>query len=275
MKKFEGLLFCSDLDGTLFTDDKSLSEENRAAIEYFKSEGGLFTFITGRVPLTCGKICSMVNPNAPYGCVNGGGIYDHVENRFLWRIFLPDNVFELIRAVDTALPSVGIQVNTEDSVYFCKDSISLQRFRRVTGLPNNYRPLESVTDPILKIIFSHHEEEQLNAVKDLLNAHPLAEEFDFIRSEKSLYEILPKGASKGSLLLKMSEILKIDPKKTVAIGDYYNDVSMIKAAGFGIAVANAVDAAKAVADYVTVTNNESAIAKIIEGLDSGKIKLPI
>ena len=60
--------------------------------------------------------------------------------------------------------------------------------------------------------------------------------------------------------------------KTIAIGDYNNDVSMIRAAGVGVAVANAVDEAKAVADIVTVSNEESAVAKIIEMIDRGEIK---
>ena len=50
MKKFEGILLCTDLDGTLYRNDKSISPENRKAIEYFKREGGCFTFITGRMP---------------------------------------------------------------------------------------------------------------------------------------------------------------------------------------------------------------------------------
>ena len=50
MKKFNGILMCTDLDGTLLRNDKTISRENKEAIEYFKSEGGLFTFITGRMP---------------------------------------------------------------------------------------------------------------------------------------------------------------------------------------------------------------------------------
>ena len=50
MKKFEGCLICTDLDGTLFRSDKTVSKENIDAIEYFKSEGGYFTFVTGRMP---------------------------------------------------------------------------------------------------------------------------------------------------------------------------------------------------------------------------------
>ena len=50
MGKFSGILLCTDLDGTLYRNDKTVSDENLDAIEYFKNKGGLFTFITGRVP---------------------------------------------------------------------------------------------------------------------------------------------------------------------------------------------------------------------------------
>ena len=49
MGKFDGILLCTDLDDTLLTTDKRISDENKQAIEYFMSEGGLFTFATGRV----------------------------------------------------------------------------------------------------------------------------------------------------------------------------------------------------------------------------------
>lgn len=77
MNKFKGLLICTDLDGTLLKDDKSISRENLDAIEYFKSEGGYFTFITGRMPYFMESICSKIHPNAPFGCINGGGLYDY------------------------------------------------------------------------------------------------------------------------------------------------------------------------------------------------------
>ena len=50
MGKFDGYLICTDLDGTLYRNDKTVSAENREAIEYFKREGGYFTFVTGRMP---------------------------------------------------------------------------------------------------------------------------------------------------------------------------------------------------------------------------------
>ncbi len=271
MKKFDGILFCTDLDGTLFADDKTISKQNLNAIEYFKSEGGLFTFITGRVPKTSNQICSVIDPNAPYGCMNGGGIYDHREKKYLWKTALPGEAIELVREVDNQLPEVGIQFNTDKEIYFCKDNGGMEIFRERTGVANVACHYEAVSDPVLKVVFAHEEEAQIIALQNLLNSHPKSHLFDFIRSERILYEILPKGVSKGAALLKMAELLGIRGDKTIAVGDYNNDISMIRTAKLGIAVSNAVDEAKAVADHVTVSNNESAISVIIDQLDRGKL----
>ena len=84
MKKFEGILICTDLDGTLLRDDKSISKKNLEAIEYFKSEGGYFTFITGRLPYFVQNIYNTVKPNVPFGWSNGGAIYDHREKKYIY-----------------------------------------------------------------------------------------------------------------------------------------------------------------------------------------------
>ena len=273
MKKFEGMLFCTDLDGTLYADDKTVSRENLEAIEYFKSEGGTFTFITGRVPKTAVSICELIRPNAPYGCINGAGIYDPACEKYLWNIFLPHEALELVHDVDASLPEIGIQLNTEKDLYFYKDNAALVRFRARIGLPKKYCDINDVRERILKILFAHEDDGQIRQLKEFLAAHPKAEKFDFIQSERTLYEILPKGASKGVALGKMAELLEIDMAKTVAVGDYYNDISMLKVAKLGFAVANAVEAAKEAADHVVASNNEHAIAKIIDGLDSGIFSL--
>lgn len=273
MKKFEGMLFCTDLDGTLYTSSKTVSQENLEAIEYFKSEGGLFTFITGRVPKTSVEMRRTIKPNAPIGCFNGGAIYDAKNEAYLWNMTLPREMLELVRAVDENFPSVSIQLNTEQDVCFNKDCRSMQWFCRVTGLPGNIRHYDDVQEPVLKVVFSLDRVEEMGALQSLLHSHPKASMFDFIRSELNLYEILPKGVSKGGALCKMAELLGIDRKKTIAVGDYDNDISMIQNAGLGFAVANAVDGAKAVADHITVDNDHHAIAEIIRGIDSGKYQI--
>ena len=82
---------------------------------------------------------------------------------------------------------------------------------------------------------------------------------------------MPKGASKGQALGKLAEILGINLNRTIAVGDDNNDISMLKAAGIGSAVENAVEEVKAVADYITVSNNHHAIADIIGKLDRREI----
>ena len=73
------------------------------------------------------------------------------------------------------------------------------------------------------------------------------------------------GIDKGNGLRSLAEILGIDVKDTIAVGDNYNDISMLKTAGLSIAVSNAVDDAKKAAHYVTeADNNKGAVAELIE-----------
>lgn len=263
------MLFCTDLDGTLYSSDKTVSKQNLDAIEYFKSEGGLFTFITGRTPSTSQHVYDTIKPNAPFGCFNGAGIYDIDEDKLIWSMLLSSVAEDMILEVEKQLPDMGIQLNTGKQIYFYKDNFAMQRFRDLTGAKNLYASYEDVRDAVVKVVFAHIEQERINELKELLHSHKNADEVDFVCSERTLYEIIPKGASKGNALCKMAELLGIDKSKTIAVGDYNNDVSMIKSAGIGFAVANAVDEAKAVADYITVSNDEHAIAAIIDGLDKG------
>ena len=271
MGRFDGILICTDLDGTLLRNDKSISKENHDAIEYFKGEGGYFTFVTGRMPYTSRSLYEMIKPNAPIGCINGGGIYDFEREEYLWTQLLPRDVSELVDCVVKGVPGVGVQMNSLERVYFCRENERMAKFRKFTGAPNIVGDYKTLDVPVAKVVFGVDSEDEIGRIAEILQRHPRSAEFDYIRSERTLYEILPKGSSKGNLLPHLADILGVKMSRTVAIGDYNNDVSMIKAAGVGIAVANATEDAKAAADLVTVSNEESAIAKIIEEIESGEI----
>ena len=271
MKKFEGILICTDLDGTLLLNDKSISRENLDAIEYFKSEGGAFTFITGRPPVIAKDICQKVASNAPFGCLNGGGLYDRTAEKYLWYVETPRACLELVEDVYQKLDHIGIQINTLDNIWFSRENLATDWFCKATGVPALRKNHFDVDEPITKIVFCANRSEDIEMLAELLHSHPRADEFGFIRSEKTLYEILPKGINKGSVLPRLCEHLGIDIKHSIAVGDYDNDVGMLKAAGVGIAVANASAAAKAAADMMTVSNEEHAIAKIIYDIEKGII----
>ena len=273
MKKFEGILLCTDLDGTLLNSERKVSEENRRAIDYFKSQGGLFTFITGRMPFFSQKIYEEVQPNAPYGCINGGGIYDPREGKYLYTRELSLSAMELVRYADERLENIGVQINHFDKIYFCRGNEAMANFKKATGVPFLTRTFDEICEPIAKIIFGSTEEDLMLKIEKLLLSHPRANEFDFVRSEPTLFEILPKHTNKGALFPHFERLLGIKREKIIAVGDYYNDIGMVREAGLGIAVANAAPALKEIADLVTVSNNEHALAKIIEDLDSGAIRL--
>lgn len=270
---FDGILICTDLDGTLYRNDKSISEENKEAIEFFKREGGSFTFITGRLPYYSTDAYLAARPNVPYGCINGGGVYDGESERYIWTMELAHEAIELARYIDGHFSDVGIQLCHFDRTMFARQNGVTEVFRQITGLPNYECGFDDLSDPLAKIIFCSDENEKLLAIEKDLKAHELGCDFDFIRSEQRLFELLPKGVNKGLALGKLAEYLGIEMSRTIAIGDYDNDAAMLKAAGCGIAVANASERALKAADLVTVSNEEHAIARVICDLRDKRIGL--
>lgn len=274
MGKFDGILICTDLDGTLLKKDKTVSKENLDAIEYFKANGGRFTFITGRMYFYSRETYEIVKPNAPIGCNNGGGVYDFEQEKYLWSIEVDKEAAKtLMEYIDENIPEVGFNVNTLHEALFCKDNDAMVRFRHLTNLENKTTDYKTLSEPIGKVVFADLDGENVEKTMKLLTEHPMADKVGFIHSERTLVEILPKGVDKGTLVMKISEILNINKNKTIAIGDFDNDISMLKAAKVGIAVSNASENAKAAADLITVSNEEHAIAKVISDIENDVIKI--
>ena len=264
--KFDGILLCTDLDDTLLRKDKSISEENIKAIEYFKENGGKFTFITGRTHIGVMHTLESVKPNAPIGCLNGSSIYDHINEKNLMEMELDKSAAEVIDLVLQKFPSVGIEVVTHEHNFFCKRNFRTDEHQRLEFLPNYEGDYHTVPGKWAKILLMD-EKPVIDELIPFVHTLEPSKKFDFVRSTAYYYEILPPGASKGNLLMQIAEILGIDKEKTIAVGDNENDVSMIKAAKVGYAVANAASQAIEAADIVTVSNMDHAIAKIIEDLD--------
>ncbi len=264
MGKFDKILLATDLDGTLLRADKSISEENLKAIEYFKKEGGKFTFLTGRIPLGAMPIYKMVKPNAPIGCINGGGIYDFESKKYLWCKTLDKSALELAEFIMDNIPKVGLEAITKDVTYFCIKNKRAERHRIDEEFEDLRANLREIDEDLTKLIFTG-DMEVIEEVKSLLSKHELSSQFGFIRSDKYYYEILPKGVNKGKLVEKISKML--ESELVITVGDNDNDVSMLEVGDISFAVANASESAKKAAKYVTVSNEEHAIAKIIYDLE--------
>lgn len=270
MGKFDRILICTDLDGTLLKNDKTISKENIEAIEYFKAEGGLFTFVTGRMPDIVTDIYNTVKPNIPFGCINGGGIYDGKNKEYVWQLKANSDIIELIGAVEEKVTDAGILVHTFYKSYFCKENMITDWFIKITKAKRYVAHYRDIKEDIAKVVFCFDEDDTCEKIKNILINHPLADKFDFIRSEKRLFEILPKDSGKGRSIEKLAEIYNTE--KTIAVGDFDNDISMFKKARIAVAVSNACKEALEMADIITVSNEENAIAKIIYDIEKGKIR---
>ena len=92
----------------------------------------------------------------------------------------------------------------------------------------------------------------------------LGDKMDVFRSAPFFLELVPKGIDKAQSLLRLLAKVNLTPADMIAFGDGYNDLSMLRLAGMGVAMANAAPEVRADADYVTLSNEEDGVAVAIE-----------
>ena len=271
MGKFDGILLCTDLDGTLLTDNRSVSDEDRKAIKYFMKNGGKYTFATGRIPREAEQIRIFIEPNAPMISMNGAAIYDFKMRKFLQKLTLGANASEVIEYVEENFPQAGIEVSTANSVYYCKSNYISEKHRVQACFPDICCNFHDITEKIMRVIFMVDTRE-IDTLKNKIYKAGFADKFTFFQSGSQYYELLPHGASKGMGLKMLKKIT--GAKISIGIGDMENDISLITEADMGASVANGASALKSVAQYVTTAdNNHSAVAEVIRKIENGNIVL--
>lgn len=247
MGRYDGYLLCSDLDGTFLNRSKKLIDKNLKAIEYFIEEGGLFTLSTGRMPTyLTDNFNNKIKINTYLICFNGTVIYDLNSRK---------NIYE--KSIDRDKIS-DMNIKEKEYKLMCKEISYYTDY----GSYNTYE-LIGENEKIHKIVYDSVNEEDCNNLRNLLE-NKYGEICDFNKSWSTGLEMIPKNSGKGDCIKHIRKVLKGKINKVIAVGDYENDITMLEEADIGYAVANAVDCLKKVADKVTVSNDEGAIAKIIE-----------
>ena len=263
----------TDLDGTLLYTDKTISARNMEAIAHFEDEGGLFSFVTGRPPIAMSPVLEQLSPKIPFGCMNGGGVYDHNQGCFVERTLISRDVFSLVEYAEKKFPTAGFEFVTFETSYLYRSNEVTEELRRFERLPDNYVDSFDVPGTLCKILIAD-KSEHMPAIMEAMRAHPDYDRYTMLRTASEYYEIMPKGCHKGKALLALAKHLNVDVSKTIAVGDNSNDAAMLSVAGLGIAVANANEEAKAAARVtLSVTNDEDAIANIVERLENGTLSL--
>ena len=258
-------LLLSDIDGTLSTYDFYLPVENLIAIDQYKAAGGLFSLSTGRsIRSTKRAMGEKIRPNCPAVIYNGGCIYDFSASKVLWMTFLPECARIHIDEVARKFPSLGCEIHVAEDLYCIRPS------RRSRAHVLNERDEFTVyhKDQLPqhdwnKILFTGepHEIDMLSTY--LTPSDHRNDGYYFLRSEPGLFEILPLEANKGSGLRRLAGICGIPIENVYAIGDYYNDAELLKSAGVSATVADAPDDIKLLADYITCSCKEGAVADFI------------
>lgn len=265
MGKFSGYLICTDCDGTLTYEPGKVSDENTKAIKYFQDEGGLFTLATGRFPGHAYEFADKITVNAPIVALNGTVLYDLNKNEIIheWTI-KKEECFEMFDFIHHKFPSVwNFWMN-----YSYKDSLDYKPSEHTPGDGTLEAFFEKIPGKLYKMLSFQSADITLDLQKAL--KENFGDKFRFDRSWTEGIEIQPIYSGKGIAVRYMKEHLSKDIHTTIGVGDFENDLSLLEDVDIGYAVGNAIDSVKSIADRITVSNKEHAIAKIIYELEKSR-----
>jgi len=261
-------LLATDLDGTLLDDKSELSEKNREALAMLRDKGVYTLICSGRSPMSLMRFEDMLGIRAPdcYGIgLNGCLVYETDTRRKLRRVLLGRNLFDFILEEVSGF-NLEPLVYTENCLYMYRINEVTEPYINMAQVP--YKVLESfssIKDTTLKIMLRGDKKELEKARDYMSNRAPGS--FNMFYSSPWLLEFCSPEASKGSALMFLADYLGVLPEETVAVGDNYNDETMLLAAGLGVAVANGEPEIRSIAGYVTkADNNNSALAEVAEVL---------
>ncbi len=268
MKKINHKLIISDFDGTLGRDDKTVSEEDRQAINEYIDAGGIFAISTGRMPFGIMPTVCKLGLKGLICCCQGAMILD-IESGNI--------IFEDRLSMDTALGAcrkmeeMGVSILAFDMwrYYSNRDDELVREYERNDGVDSIHITDRKLSDFLseegicpYKLIAVVNASDNAKTVAELSAAG--LQNCVIVKSLDTLVEAINDKYSKGSSVKFLAEHYGIPIENTVAIGDNCNDIPMIEVAGLGAAVGNSEPELKAASDYISErTNNESAVAEII------------
>ncbi|MGL5766037.1 MAG: Cof-type HAD-IIB family hydrolase [Sarcina sp.] len=267
-------LICIDMDGTLLNSKHEVPEFNREMIKKATEKGVKIAITTGRLFASARKYSDIIGVEAPIIASNGAYIREKnsddviYESNFSKEQF--DKVLKVIRKYDftvymntsNTVISESIVPDTHAYKVVNDELEEAWKIKFVEG--HNFEDVyKKYHGDILKTIFideKNNKEELVKAKAELAKF----EDLEVVSSWENNFEVMPAGTSKGSAVEKLAETLGIKREEVICIGDSENDLSMIKYAGLGVAMGNAIDVIKENADYVTDTNENAGVGKMIE-----------
>src|SRR3954447_24367010 len=258
-------LVATDLDGTLLRGDDTLSDRSLAALERVARAGARHLVVTGRPAPRVRPLLDDLGCTGLAVCGQGAQVYDAGADRLLWSVTLDRELAE------TALGKIEAEVG---EVYAAVDQDGVDGLTLIEPgylMPHPTLPAVRVgrrddlwCEPVSKVLRRHpslsHDELAVTArsvVGSLVTV---------TMSGPGTVELQPCGITKATGLALAADYLGLTSSETIAFGDMPNDIPMFDWAAHGVAMANAHPELKAVADEITLSNEDDGIAVVLERL---------
>ena len=266
-------LVASDFDGTLRHTDGSVSEETKRTVRSFVAAGGIFALCTGRMTSSILPYAQEMGLRGLIVAYQGGSVCDIASGKVLRDERIPnEDAAEICRFLESG--ANHIHVYDGDRFFVNADDVfrsMYERVCRVRGILTGLHISQTVgeegiaANKIVAMCLPDKRDALLKSCSSMFG-----ERYYVTSSMEQMVEIAPKGADKGSALAFLASHYKIPLPETIGCGDNFNDLPLIRAAGLGVAVGNAVPELKAAAGFVTKTCDEDGVAYAIRKFALGE-----
>ena len=261
-------LLALDLDGTLTNSKKQITPHTLETLIRAQQEKGLKIILaSGRPTYGVAPLANALQLDKFGGFIlayNGGEIINWRTHEIMYKNLLDHDVlpylYECAKKNNFAIVTYENEyVLTEkpDDEYVLKEALlNVMKIKKVDNF------LEAVRHPIAKCLIVG--EPTRLAILEKEMQEQLKDRMGVFRSEPYFLELVPKGIDKARSLSVLLEELELKREELMAAGDGFNDLSMVRFAGMGVAMANAQDVVKENADFITLSNDEDGVAYAVE-----------
>lgn len=273
MGKFDNIFIVSDIDHTFLAEDRSVPQRNIDALNYFKSEGGQFTFATGRSHNSLLQAFPNARDllNAPAILGNGSYLFDYSKNELLFPMCLEESLaVEIARYIYEIYPDTGLRILTPETVYYSliNEYINLEISQAWYKNISEFQAPEDWTGKNWCKMVVRDDPDRLDKLRNLLEKRFEGKSVEIFKSEADFLEIQSKGCNKGRgiKMIRQKCIERGENVKVYACGDYENDLAMLKEADVAVCPSNASEDVKKVSDLCLCSCNDGLIAELIYSL---------
>lgn len=270
-------LIAVDMDGTLLNSQGKVSQRNLAAIVAAQRAGVVFSICTGRFFENASIFALDQGLHCPLITLNGGKGADRPFGRVLYRHFMPQsvavNAFEVLESMDASYFGFGegrVSIRKHGDLHHSQVEYGtrMQREAHTEYVYGKSASIDLIEQGIYKYYVSVGPDQKLHrAMWERLAGVP---GLSVTQSSETNIELMPCGVDKEQGVREMAASLSIGMEHVMAIGDQGNDLPMIRAAGWGVAMGNAATLVKQHADAVTNHHDEDGVARAIEFYVLGK-----